>query len=95
MASTGTVFMMDEDLDVASLSDPELKDRIHRIAEQLSSHSARTQRELDSLRIELVRRARARHRGGEDSSGPDSGGVRDPTRPIPPGGSGAIQLTLE
>jgi hypothetical protein len=87
--------MMDEDLDVASLSDPELKDRIHRIAEQVSSDSAPDQRELDSLRVELVQRARARHAGGEDAGGPDSGGVREPTRPIPPGHSGAIQLTLE
>jgi hypothetical protein len=91
----GYRFMMDEDLDVASLSDAELKDRIRRIAERPSSDSAPAQRELDSLRIELVRRARARHSSGEDAGGPDSGGVREPTRPIPPGGGAAIQLTLE
>jgi hypothetical protein len=95
MTAGGYGFVMDEDPDVASLSDAELKDQIHRIVEQPSSDSASAQRDLGSLRVELVRRARARHGGDEDRGGSDSGGVREPRGPIPRGGGSAIRLPVE
>jgi hypothetical protein len=48
---------------------------------------------LDLMRAELVRRLSAREAAAGDEPGgsDDPGGVREPARPMPPGGSAAIE----
>lgn len=79
---------MEDDLDVSVLSDRELRDRIQCAAEGLA---AEAEPGLGLMRAELIRRLRARHEAGGDEPG-GSGGVREPTRPTLPGGSGAVEL---
>jgi hypothetical protein len=79
---------MEDGLDVSVLRDRELKDRI-----QCAAQGPATEAEpgLGLMRGELIRRLRARHEAGGDEPG-RSGGVREPTRPTLPGGSGAVEL---
>jgi hypothetical protein len=72
--------------DVSSLSDRELKDRLQCAAEGLATEPG-----VGPMRAELVRRLRARHEAGGDEPGA-SGGVREPTRPTPPGGGAEVEL---
>jgi len=77
-----------DDLDVSVLSDRELEDAIQCAAEGLA---AEAEPGLGLMRAELVRRLRARDEAGGDEPGA-SGGAREPTRPTPPGRSGAVDL---
>lgn len=84
--------------DARSLSDDDLRARLNQLAtrEQEVSEARRALHvEIDSLRGELVRRLRERDVPvipGEDFSGPESLGVREPRNPHPVTGADGIAL---
>ena len=81
---------MHDDLDVSSLSDRELRERIQWGAQESPAEAGPG---LDLMRAELVRRLSAREAAAGDAPGgsDDPGGVREPARPMPPGGGAAIE----
>jgi hypothetical protein len=81
-----------DELDLAVLSDLELKRRIQLATGELSADLAAGQSGLDAMRAELVRRLRTRHESGQDNPGDDGSSVREPRRPTPLAGTDAIQL---
>ena len=74
---------MSDSLDLAVLSDEELRDRIWVATQQRLTDTEHARFELRAMRDE--RRRRLHGRGGP-------AGVREPRRPAPLGGAGAMQF---
>jgi hypothetical protein len=90
-----TLWLLNGDHDLVGLSDGELKARIATLAEQKAGGNAVDGgRRPDAMRIELVRRIRARHESGRDDEGgtDEPSGMRTPTRPTPPSNASALPL---